>query len=117
MNTLHPTFQNIVRTFELDAPATPPVAAPAPAAPQPQPSAAGAHLTEARRSGLTVGRLRKLIERLPCDMDVRFFASVADECHVNFAETYKDSRGGTLMLADTGTPGAGSTIIFDVTGE
>ena len=65
------------------------------------------------RPGLTVGKLRDLIAHLPANMDVRFFASVADECHVMIAETYKDARGGTLMLSDQPTPGAGATVIFD----
>lgn len=68
---------------------------------------------EARRSGLTVGKLRDLIARLPANMDVRFYATVADELHVNIVETYKDSRGGTLMLSDSPTPGAGATVIYD----
>jgi hypothetical protein len=70
-----------------------------------------------RRVGLTVGRLRKLLDRLPPDMDVRFFASGDGEFHVMFAETYKDNRGGTLMLSDADTQGARSTVIFDATEE
>jgi hypothetical protein len=72
---------------------------------------------EARRVGLTVGHLRKLIERLPNDMDVRFCANGDGEFHVMFAETYKDNRGGTLMLSDADTQGARSTIIYDATEE
>lgn len=68
---------------------------------------------ETRRSGLTVGKLRDLIARLPSDMDVRVYATVADELHVNIVETYKDSRGGTLMLSDSPTPGVKATVIFD----
>lgn len=68
---------------------------------------------EVRRSGLTVGKLRDMIARLPANMDVRFYASVADECHVMIAETYKDSRGGTLMLSDCPTPGVNATVIYD----
>lgn len=69
---------------------------------------------EVRRSGLTVGKLRDLIARLPDSMDVRFYATVADELHVNIVETYKDSRGGTLMLSDGPTDSAGATVIFDI---
>lgn len=72
---------------------------------------------EARRVGLTVGRLRKLLDRLPPDMDVRFFATTPDECHVLFAETYRNSNGGTLLLSDNDTQGARSTVIFDATEE
>ena len=67
--------------------------------------------------GLTVGRLRKLLDRLPPDMDVRFFATTPDECHVLFAETYKNARGGTLLLSDSDTQGARSTVIYDATEE
>lgn len=68
-----------------------------------------------RRSGLTVGKLRDLIRHLPDSMDVRFYASVADECHVEVVETYKDPRGGTLMLADARGDFAGATVLFDET--
>ena len=70
-----------------------------------------------RRVGLTVGRLRKLLARLPDDMDVRFWATHYEECHVLFAETYKNSRGGTLLLSDNDTQGARSTVIYDATEE
>lgn len=66
------------------------------------------------RVGLTVGRLRDLIRNLPDSMDVRIVASIDnEECHVKIAETYKDSRGGTLMLSDVPTPGTNATVIFD----
>lgn len=67
-----------------------------------------------RRVGLTVGKLRELIRNLPENMDVRLFASMGEEeCHVKFAETYADAQGGTLMLSDTDSDGAGATVIFD----
>jgi hypothetical protein len=75
-------------------------------------------LSGTRRVGLTVGKLRDLIRNLPDSMDVRMFASIGEEeCHVMLAETYKDSRGGTLMLSDVPTPGVAATVIFDRTGE
>lgn len=74
-------------------------------------------LTTTRRAGLTVGHLRKLIERLPVDMDVRLCTADLAECHVMFAEVYKDNRGGTLMLSDVDTQGARSTIIYNATEE
>lgn len=64
------------------------------------------------RVGLTVGKLRELIRDLPDNMDVRFFASVADECHVMEVGTYKDDRGGTLMLSDVTGEVGGSTVVF-----
>ena len=69
-----------------------------------------------RRVGLTVGRLRKLLDRLPPDMDVRFFASGEGEFHVMFAETYRH-HNGTLLLSDSDTQGARSTVIYDATEE
>jgi hypothetical protein len=72
---------------------------------------------EARRVGLTVGRLRKLLARLPDDMDVRFWATHYEECHVLFAETYRYHNGGTLLLSDSNTQGARATVIFDATEE
>jgi hypothetical protein len=71
-------------------------------------------VASARRVGLTVGKLRDLIRNLPDSMDVRMFASLSEEeCHVMLAETYKDAKGGTLMLSDVPTPGAAATVIFD----
>lgn len=68
---------------------------------------------EASRSSLTVRKLRDLIAHLPDDMDVRLYATVADELHVNIVETYRDTRGGTLMLSDSPTPGVKATVLFD----
>jgi len=72
---------------------------------------------EARRVGLTVGCLRKLLDRLPPDMDVRFIQTDEDERHVLFAEVYRNHSGGTLMLSDSDTKGPRSTVIFDATEE
>lgn len=63
--------------------------------------------------GLTVGKLRDLIANLPASMDVRFFASVADECRVAVVETYRGYGRSVLMLSDTNESGADATVIFD----
>ncbi len=76
-----------------------------------------AKMNTTSRVGLTVGHLRKLIERLPVDMDVRLCTADLAECHVMFAEVYKDNRGGTLMLSDADTQGTRSTVIYDATEE
>jgi hypothetical protein len=70
-----------------------------------------------RRVGLTVGRLRKLLDRLPDSMDVRFIQTDEDERHVLFAEVYRNHSGGTLMLSDSDTKGPRSTVIYDATEE
>jgi hypothetical protein len=81
-------------------------------------AAINTYLAPAPRAGLTIGKLRELIRDLPENMDVRLFASIdSEECHVLFAETYKSEDGGTLMLSDTDSDGAGATVIFDRTGE
>ncbi len=69
------------------------------------------------RSGLTVGKLRDLIRNFPANMDVRFYASVADELNVMVVETYKDRQGGSLMFCDKLGDYAGATVIFDATPE
>lgn len=62
------------------------------------------------RVGLTIGKLRQIIANLPDDMDVRMMPSIADECHVMFAEVYKS---GTLLLSDVAGDGAGAEVVFD----